>query len=75
MNAGIHYVNVALDEVPLFIRENKCIPIAPTAENTSDIDEKNMTLIGYEGAEYELYHDDGIHKDYDNDDNFSKLKK
>ena len=75
MNAGIHYVNVALDEVPLFIRENKCIPIAPTAENTSDIDEKNMTLIGYEGAEYELYHDDGVHKDYDNDDNFSKLKK
>ena len=74
MDAGVHYISVALNEVPLFIRENKCIPIVPKAECTGDIDEDKISLIGYEGAEYELYRDDGIHKDYDNEKNFRVLK-
>ena len=61
MDAGVHYISVALNEVPLFIRENKCIPIVPKAECTGDIDEDKISLIGYEGAEYELYRDDGFH--------------
>ena len=75
MARGSHYISVALNEVPLFIRENKCIPLAAKAESTADIDEDNLSLIGYEGAEYRLYNDDGIHKDYDNKSHYSTLKK
>ena len=75
MARGSHYISVALNEVPLFIRENKCIPLATKAESTADIDEDNLTLIGYDGAEYRLYDDDGIHKDYDNKSNYSTLSK
>ena len=75
MARGSHYISVALNEVPLFIRENKCIPLAAKAESTADIDEDNLSLIGYEGAEYRLYNDDGIHKDYDNKSNYSTLSK
>lgn len=75
MEKGSHYISVTLNEVPLFIRENKCIPLATKAESTADIDEDNLTLIGYDGAEYRLYNDDGIHKDYDNKSHYSTLKK
>ena len=75
MARGSHYISVALNEVPLFIRENKCIPLAAKAESTADIDEDNLSLIGYEGAEYRLYNDDGIHKYYDSKSNYSTLKK
>lgn len=75
MKKGSHYISVTLNEVPLFIRENKCIPLATKAESTADIDEDNLTLVGYDGAEYRLYNDDGIHKDYDNKSHYSTLKK
>ena len=75
MEKGSHYISVTLNEVPLFIRENKCIPLATKAESTADIDEDNLTLIGYDGTEYRLYNDDGIHKDYDNKSHYSTLKK
>ena len=71
--AGHHYVEIALNEVPLFIRQNKCIPLAPSAEHVEAIDTKNLTLIGYQNAEYTLYEDDGIHKNYDNPSNLKKL--
>lgn len=71
--AGHHYVEIALNEVPLFIRQNKCIPLAPSAEYVEAIDTKNLTLIGYQNAEYTLYEDDGIHKNYDNPSNLKKL--
>lgn len=38
-------------------------------------DTKNMQLLGYEGAEYTLYEDDGVHKDYDREENYRVLKK
>ena len=71
--AGHHYVEIALNEVPLFIRQNKCIPLAPSAEHVEATDTKNLTLIGYQNAEYTLYEDDGIHKTYDNPSNLKKL--
>ena len=30
-------------------------------------------MIGYPGAHYDLYNDDGIHKDYDNPKNIETL--
>ena len=71
----VHYVEVALNEIPLFIRKGKCIPVAEAAECVAALDTENMQLLGYEGAEYTLYEDDGVHKDYDREDNYRVLKK
>jgi alpha-glucosidase len=51
---GSHYVEIALNEVPLFIRKGKCIPIVNAAASVPEIDMATMRYIGYEGAEYEL---------------------
>lgn len=65
LGKGVHYVEVALNEVPLFIRQGKCIPLAEAAECVREIDTAHLTMLGYPGAAYTLYEDDGIHKDYD----------
>ena len=70
---GHHYVEIALNEVPLFIRKGKCIPLAEPAETVDALDTAHLTMLGYPG-EYVLYEDDGIHKDYDNPNNYRTLK-
>ena len=75
LEKGVHYAEVALNEIPLFIRKGKCIPVAEAAECVAALDTKNMQLLGYEGAEYTLYEDDGVHKDYDREENYRVLKK
>ena len=59
-NAKGHYVEVALNEVPLFIRKGKAIPVADVAQTVKDIDPATIRMIGYEGAEYDRYDDDGV---------------
>lgn len=51
------------------------LPVAEAAECVKDIDTENMQLIGYEGSSYTLYEDDGIHKDYDKEENYRVLTK
>ncbi len=51
---GTHYVEVALNEVPLFIRKGKCIPIVDVAQNVDAIDISTMKYLGYDGAAYTL---------------------
>ena len=75
LGQGIHYVDIALNEVPLFIRKGKCIPVADTAECVDEIDTEHLRMIGYDGAEYILYEDDGVHKDYGNKKNYRTLEK
>lgn len=60
LDKGHHYIEVQLNEVPLFIRRNKCIPIVNAAECVNDIDISSMKMIGYTDADYDLYDDDGI---------------
>lgn len=60
LEKGHHYINVALNEVPLFIRKDKCIPVVEAAECVDNIDMSTMKMIGYEHAEYDIYDDDGI---------------
>ena len=57
---GHHYVKIALNEVPLFIKKGKCIPIVDAAESVEQIDMNTLQYIGYEDAVYDLYEDDGI---------------
>lgn len=62
LEKGTHYVPVALNEVPLFIRRDRCIPVAPAgAEYVEAVDWARLELLGYSGASYELYDDDGLH--------------
>ena len=74
LGKGIHYVHIALNEVPLFIRSGKCIPVVDAAECVDNINMDTIRLIGYEGSEYVLYDDDGVHKDYDMKKNCRILK-
>ena len=55
MEKGYHYIDVALNEVPLFIRKDACIPIVDVAQSVEEIDMSTMKMIGYEGASYEQY--------------------
>lgn len=75
LSAGHHYVDIALNEVPLFIRKGKAIPVAEAAETVEKIRTDSLTMLGTEGASYVLYEDDGIHKDYDNPKNYRTLVK
>lgn len=75
LEAGHHYVEVALNEVPLFIRKGKCIPVADAAENVAALSTEDMTLLGYAEATYALYEDDGVHKDYGDPSNAKILRK
>lgn len=65
MKKGHHFVEVPLNEVILFIRKGKCIPLADFAECVADIDTKKLQLLGYAGSSYQLYDDDGFTREYD----------
>lgn len=60
LEKGIHFVNIALNEVSLFIKKGKCIPVVDAAEHVDAIDMRTLQYIGYENADYDLYEDDGI---------------
>jgi len=75
LSPGHHYVEIALNEVPLFIRSGKCIPVAKAAECVAELQTDALELLGYPGAEYLLYDDDGTYKDYDDPANRRLLKK
>lgn len=75
LDKGLHYLEVALHEVPMFIRKGKCVPIVAPARCVEELDTSAPELIGYAGSEYTLYEDDGTGKDYENPKNYRILKK
>lgn len=54
LGQGTHYVEVALNEVPLFIRKGKCIPVVDAAEHVDAVDMNTVRYLGYDGAGYEM---------------------
>ncbi len=74
LEKGHHYVEIALNEVPLFIRGGKCIPVADAAECVEALDMGTVKLLGFAGASYRMYDDDGVHKDYENPRNWKMLE-
>lgn len=69
LGKGHHYVDVALDEVIIFVKKNHMLPFAVLDEHVrsvSDVDETRLKWIGFadEYAEYVLYTDDGISREY-----------
>ncbi len=63
--AGHHYIKADLSELVFFIRKGKAIPVGKAAKNTAQLDKGTLRLIGYLGAEYTLYEDDGNERCYD----------
>lgn len=47
MEKGTHYVDIALNEVPLFIKKGKKIPLCAPAMRTSLLDTENIIFIPY----------------------------
>lgn len=54
LSQGTHYVEVALNEVPLFVRKDRCIPVVDAAQNVDAIDMGTVRYVGYGGAVYEI---------------------
>ena len=76
MKAGDHYVDVALEEVVFFIRNQKRIPMGKASDCVDHMekDVNALTMIGYaDGDQYELYTDDGFTKDYEDKNNIVML--
>lgn len=74
--AGHHYIAVALDEVPLFLRPDRLLPVAHTVGlSVSETDFQHLDLLGFvrSAAEYLLYDDDGMTTDYDRPEHFTRL--
>ncbi|MGN1021055.1 MAG: glycoside hydrolase family 31 protein, partial [Aristaeellaceae bacterium] len=67
MKAGHHWIDLALSELPLFIRRGHVVPLAKPAEYVEGIDAGHLTLLGWldDGASLSLYDDDGLSADVD----------
>ena len=65
MQAGNHWVDLALNEMALFIRKGCMIPKARGAEWVEAVDASNMTMLGWinDDASYTFYDDDGLTTD------------
>lgn len=46
LEKGLYYIEVALNEVPLFVRNGKKIPLAKPAMNTAELDWENISFLG-----------------------------
>ncbi len=56
---GHHYIDVALNEIVFFIKNECCIPLCDRVDNVDAINESTIKLFG-NGTKYELYTDDGM---------------
>ena len=61
MEKGTHFIDLNMNEFPLFIKKGHVIPLAKTAECVAHIGEDDLTLLGWlaHGTAFTLYNDDG----------------
>lgn len=66
MKKGHGYLNVNMDEIPIFIRKNKILVLGKAAQNVEALDNKELRIIAFveDRAEYVYYDDDGKSYDY-----------
>ncbi|MBR4081287.1 MAG: hypothetical protein IKK21_05840, partial [Clostridia bacterium] len=62
MCAGDHWISLALNEFPLFIRKGCMIPLSRGGEWVDAVDFRTLTMLGWvkDEASYALYDDDGV---------------
>ena len=58
---GDHWINLALNEFPLFVKKNHAVLLCPGGESSELLDDTRFTALGQVEREsvYELYRDDG----------------
>jgi alpha-glucosidase len=68
------YLDVKLDEIPIFIRKDSMLIIGNAANNVDSLDNRELDVIAFveNKAEYIYYDDDGISFDYQKG-NYSKV--
>ena len=71
---GYYYVECKAEELIFFIRKGKAIPLGEGAQCVAQLQNEKLRMLGYEGAEYELYDDDGYTKDI-SDEKIRVIKK
>ncbi len=72
MSRGLHFIPAAVNEVPMFIRKNKILPLCRTAQCTDQIDTSMFELIAFadSACEYRMYEDDGISYNFTSPENY-----
>lgn len=76
LEAGHHYVSIALEELVVFVRPGYLIPCSLGATCTDQLDDEKVVLLTHSGeqANYRMYRDNGFSKDYDNSFNYASIK-
>lgn len=61
LKKGDHYIEVSLQQIPVFIRKGHILPICCAADCTDNLDTQKLTVLGIAGGKmsYQLYEDDG----------------
>ncbi len=61
MEKGDHWIDLAMNEFPLFVKKGQVIPLAKGAECVAQVDGKKLTLLGWltHGTVFTIYDDDG----------------
>ncbi len=61
MEKGNHWIDLEMNEFPLFIKKGQVIPLAKGAECVAQVDATKLTLLGWleHGTAFTLYDDDG----------------
>ena len=61
MEKGNHWIDLEMNEFPLFIKKGQVIPLAKSAECVDDVNASTLTLLGWldHGTAFTLYDDDG----------------
>lgn len=74
---GHHFVEIALDEVVLFIRKGHLLPLTETACCVADMDEGKLEILAFgdEDTTYELYTDDGESRDVEQNGRITVLRR
>ncbi len=64
MEKGEYYIDVPLDEVVVFLREGKVLPLAQPAKNVASLDDRHLTFLKFivQTTEYTVCRDDGVTK-------------
>ena len=76
LEAGDHYVDVALTDVVVFVRPDHLVPMAKGGQCVAQVDFEDLDYLSFVEHEevYEYYHDDGYEKDYENPDHLSVIR-
>ena len=75
MEKGHHYISLELEEMAIFLRRNKILPMAEAGRNTGSMDFRRIELLCNVQTEgiCTIYSDDGFSKDYENPAHYTRV--